>query len=377
MKTGICLFSITTLLAAAALAQTNESPIAKTPDKAAKKGKVEVCFVLDTTGSMGSLIEGAKQKIWSIANDIAHAKPAPEIRLGLVGYRDRGDEYVTRVYDLTNDIDFVYSQLQSFRAGGGGDTPESVNEALQAAVDKMSWSGSKDVLKIIFLVGDAPPHMDYKDGPRYPDVCQAAMKKDLLINTVQCGTLVETTTVWKDIARLGEGNFAAIAQSGNMVAVATPMDRELSELNTRLGSTLVAYGDESVRRTVVGKQAASVNAPASVAADRLAFNSRSGVAVQGEGELLDAMAQGKVKSVRKDYLPAELQSLDDKALQAELEKRRTERAKIQAQIKELSQKRENYLRAEQSRNAGKDSFDGQVAATIQAQGARKGLVFGE
>src|SRR6266480_7304565 len=57
------------------------------------KPRIEVCFVLDTTGSMGGLIEGAKQKIWSIANEMISAKPTPELKLGLVGYRDRGEDY--------------------------------------------------------------------------------------------------------------------------------------------------------------------------------------------------------------------------------------------------------------------------------------------
>ena len=68
--------------------------------------KIEVCFVLDTTGSMSGLIEGAKQKIWSIANEITSAKPTPDIRVGLIGYRDRGDEYVTKAFDLTDDIEY-------------------------------------------------------------------------------------------------------------------------------------------------------------------------------------------------------------------------------------------------------------------------------
>src|SRR6476469_1715900 len=72
-----------------------------------QKPRIEVCFVLDTTGSMGGLIEGAKQKIWSIANEMVSAKPTPEIRIGLVAYRDRGDEYVTKNFDLTNDIDSI------------------------------------------------------------------------------------------------------------------------------------------------------------------------------------------------------------------------------------------------------------------------------
>jgi hypothetical protein len=63
--------------------------------------KIEVVFVLDTTGSMGGLIQSAKEKIWSIASTMATAKPTPEIRMGLVAYRDRGDSYVTRAVDLS------------------------------------------------------------------------------------------------------------------------------------------------------------------------------------------------------------------------------------------------------------------------------------
>ena len=99
---------------------------------------VDVVFVLDTTGSMSGLIQTAKEKIWSIASTMASAQPTPEIRIGLVGYRDRGDAYVTRVVDLTDDLDSVYAQLMAFQAGGGGDTPESVNQALYEAVQNMS-----------------------------------------------------------------------------------------------------------------------------------------------------------------------------------------------------------------------------------------------
>jgi hypothetical protein len=72
---------------------------------AAKKPQIEVCFVLDTTGSMGGLIEGAKQKIWSIANE-SHRRQADaqrEVRADRLP--GRGDEYVTRLTPLTDDID--------------------------------------------------------------------------------------------------------------------------------------------------------------------------------------------------------------------------------------------------------------------------------
>ena len=342
------------------------------------KPKIEVCFVLDTTGSMSGLIEGAKQKIWSMANAIASAKPTPDIRFGLIGYRDRGDEYVVRTFNLTNDLDLIYSQLQLFRADGGGDTPESVNEALDAAVNKISWSSDRSVLKIVFLVGDAPPHMDYPNAPKYPDVCQAAMKKDLIINTVQCGNMAETTPIWQEIAKLAEGSYAAIPQSGNMVAIATPMDARLAELNRKIGTTLVAYGSVAQRSAMFSKQAASEAAPAAAAADRLSYNAKGGVAVQGEGELLDSLASGKLKveTLKKDQLPADLQKLSDPELKAEITKKQTERTELQAQIQTLSKAREDFIAQEQKRLAvgGKtDSFDQKVADMIHAEAARKGI----
>ena len=99
---------------------------------------VEVAFVLDTTGSMGPLIEGAKRKIWSIATAIVDANPDAEIRMGLVAYRDIGDEYVTKTFNLTTDIQDLYANLLELKARGGGDWPESVNEALEVGVTKLA-----------------------------------------------------------------------------------------------------------------------------------------------------------------------------------------------------------------------------------------------
>src|SRR5437763_6025298 len=97
-------------------------------EKQTAQPQVEVVFCLDTTGSMGGLIEGAKQKIWSISNQIASGKPTPDLKIGLVAYRDRGDAYVTKVFDLTDGLDAIHGQLRGFKAEGGGDFPESVNQ---------------------------------------------------------------------------------------------------------------------------------------------------------------------------------------------------------------------------------------------------------
>ncbi|MGH9944760.1 MAG: vWA domain-containing protein, partial [Pyrinomonadaceae bacterium] len=70
---------------------------------------LEMVFVLDTTGSMSGLLEGAKQRIWGIVNDVMQQSSRPAVKIGLVAYRDNGDEYVTKVTPLTSDLDAVYS----------------------------------------------------------------------------------------------------------------------------------------------------------------------------------------------------------------------------------------------------------------------------
>ena len=101
------------------VAATSHSCLAKTATANETKPRIEVCFVLDTTGSMGGLIEGAKQRIWGIVNEVMQSSAHPAVRIGLVAYRDRGDEYVTKVLPLTNDLDKVYSTLMDYQAGGG------------------------------------------------------------------------------------------------------------------------------------------------------------------------------------------------------------------------------------------------------------------
>ena len=230
------------------------SEIAPSAQPAPAGKTIEVCFVLDTTGSMSGLIEGAKQKIWSMANTIIAQNHGATVRFALVPYRDRGDEYITKVFDLTDDLDNVYQNLQSFKADGGGDTPESVNQALADAVAKVAWSKQADVAKLVFLVGDAPPHMDYPDDVKYPVTCQAAVKKGLIINTVQCGDMAETTPIWTQIAKLSEGSYVALAQSGGMVTIDTPMDKDIADLSAKIAALTMSYGPEQQQADVAQEQ---------------------------------------------------------------------------------------------------------------------------
>ena len=89
-----------------------------------------------------------------------------------------------------------------------------IYQGLFDAVNKIKWSEDKKTLRIIFLVGDAPPHMDYKDDVKYPVTCEKAVRKNIIINTVQCGDDADCTRHWKEICKRAEGSYAQIAQSG-------------------------------------------------------------------------------------------------------------------------------------------------------------------
>jgi len=344
--------------------------------------RIEVVFVLDTTGSMGGLIDGAKAKIWSIANTIATAKPTPEVSMGLVGYRDRSDDYTTKQTSLTTDLDAIYSDLMAYTAQGGGDTPESVNQALNEAVETFQWSEDNDVLKLIYLVGDAPPHMDYKDDVKYQASCEAAAKKGIIINTIQCGSMSQTTPVWQEIARLAEGEYFAIEQSGGMRAVATPYDEELGRLGVELDGTLIAYGSAEEQAVLGQKLQASsriaAEAPAAEAlAERAAY--KAGLAgkdsLTGRQELVRDIAEGKVAlgELDEEELPDEMKAMNAAEREAYVKEQGDKRESLRSRIQELNLKRRDFI--QQQVGAEKDSFDQRVLDVLRRQAETKGIEY--
>ena len=272
--------------------------------------EVEVVFCIDTTGSMGKLLQGAKAKVWSICNQIANGKPTPDLKVGLVAYRDKGDDYITKVFDLSRDLDGVHSNLLTLQAAGGGDTPESVNQGLDDAVNKIKWSTDRKTLRIIFLVGDAPPHMDYTDDVKYPETCKKAVEKGIIINTIQCGLDVDCKRYWCDIAAKAEGAYAAIPQEGEGVAtVETPFDAPLAKVGMDLLETALVYGDDTQKRKGERMLAAARALRGPSAADRAAFAAKSKQI--GPSDLLDAIKSklAKLEDVKVEELPDRMKVL--------------------------------------------------------------------
>lgn len=143
-------------------------PVTLTASPARPPVKLDVLFLVDATGSMGDEIDQLKDNILSISAQIEALPSRPDVRFGLVHYRDRGDEYVVRSADFTGNVQAFQRDLRQVYAAGGGDDPESLNEALHVAISQMSWRVD-DTVSLVFLVADAPPHLDYPQDYRYAD----------------------------------------------------------------------------------------------------------------------------------------------------------------------------------------------------------------
>ena len=131
--------------------------------------QVDVGFVVDTTGSMGSFIHAAQQQLLSVLGALVDDR-ALDLRVGVVEYRDfppQESSFVTRFHSLTSDFARVRKTLRKLRASGGGDAPEAVYSGLSDACSKLRWRPHSS--RFLLLVGDAPPHAfrPWDAGRRY------------------------------------------------------------------------------------------------------------------------------------------------------------------------------------------------------------------
>ncbi len=389
MRLLLSLLSGGALLFATTHARAQNDPAGQVKDVAVGKPAIELVFVIDTTGSMGGLIEGAKQKVWGIVNEVMKSPSQPEVRMGLVAYRDHGDAYVTQVLPVTRDLDKVYNTLMAYKADGGGDTPEDVRQALADGVHKAGWSPrSRDIAQILFLVGDAPPHDDYGNEPDTIATASEAVKAGIIVNTIQCGDLPGTSEVWKRICRSGEGQYFAIAQDGGVVAISTPFDSELSKLGSKVGATYFAYGGgmggmsgpalrlskAEAQKKTEGDVAAA--APSAAQADR-AINKAINPTAYDDSDLIQAIENGTVKlaALKNEELPDELQKLSTDDRQKVVADRIEKRKKIREQILELSKKRDAFILEERKKQSAKNptGFDQAVSEALKTQISRKGI----
>lgn len=177
---------------------------------------LDIAFLIDATGSMGDEISSVQKTIKGIADKIQNMPSNPKIRYSLVSYKDRVDDYRVKRYDFTSNLDNFQEILNDLSARGGGDYRESMNEGLYNAVDKISWTTDKDAVRLVFLIADAPPHLDYSDDYKYTDSMVDAVKQGIKIYPIAASGLDNSGEyIFRQLAQFTMAKFLFITYGGD------------------------------------------------------------------------------------------------------------------------------------------------------------------
>ena len=203
---------------------------------------VDVCFVVDATGSMGDEISYLKEELMDVMMKLQKSAPCSPIRLSSVFYKDQGDDYVTRKMPFVNRIDEVVSFVSEQYAGGGGDFPEAVNSGLNVAINELDWS-KKALTKIVFLILDAPPHTE--NAKDIQKLMQQASEKGIKVIPITASGIDKSTEFcMKYLAAGTGGDYIYITDHsgvGNGHIKPTGVVEDVDLLNTQIVKTMKKY----------------------------------------------------------------------------------------------------------------------------------------
>ncbi|MEM5564893.1 vWA domain-containing protein [Psychroserpens sp. AS72] len=340
----------------------------------------EIVFCLDATGSMSGLIGTAKEKIWDIVTELAQSNDVDTLKMGMVFYRDRGDTFVTRQIAITTDLDDVYADLLEMSADGGGDTPESVNQALHESITNMKWSTDRNTYKTIFVVGDCPPHMDYQDDVKYTESCKLAAEKGIIINTIKLGnSCQEAIAHFRNMSECTNGEFLMLDQDAKDYVIATPFDKEINELSKEIDDTRMYYGTLDEREDNYMKKEKSMkvydDGSATANSKRAEYkNSKVGKkGSYGTNEIINDYNDGKLKldNIADDKLPKELRGLSLAEKEFIIKDLSNKRKMNASQLQDLFKKKKAYIKSKESEQADSTSFSKEVVKILKEQ-SRKG-----
>jgi len=207
---------------------------------------IDVAFILDSTGSMSEEIAAVKSTIQKVASGLRNSNV--RIRIGLVEFKDRDEPFVTRVFPMSTDLQRFSRQVADVQASGGGDTPESGNEALHVAINQLAWSDGS-LARLAFLVGDAPPHLDYSQDFDYVLEARTAAHRGIQIYTIAAsGMDTLGQVVWRQVAQYTGATNLFVLRGG-----AGPQSVGAGDPKSSCGGTQTAYTSGNLDALVLSK----------------------------------------------------------------------------------------------------------------------------
>ncbi len=238
------------------------------------RGVIEVVFCLDLSGSTNGLLDDIREKLWDIVNQVNSYRPAPEFRIGIIGFSRPSfgsqTSYVKVLQPLTTDFDLLNFELYKLKPTvEKGD--QIVGEAIKMSVRNMSWSGDNDALKVVYLVGNGIVNAG---GNNYREACELAVRKNIIVNTLYCRTMNNVDRElpgWREIARLTGGEQYDIRiHKRTPLILTSPNTIVCREIADRLSSTYLYYGKDGFSRY---KMMAAIDKNA-LLANEMTFESR-------------------------------------------------------------------------------------------------------
>ncbi len=356
-----------------------ESPKIEQPVKDTQARPVDLVICLDSSGSMGGLIDSTRRKIWDVASLLAQAKPAPKLRVALLSFGsgrggpDSGDVIVESAF--TDELDLVYEKLFALNPTG---SDERVGRVVHESLTRLQWSTDPGALKMIFVAGNESADQDRQYDFR--EQVKNALQRSIVVNSIYCGNANSVDAEgWRKVATLGGGEFAAIDQSGT-ITVKTPYDAEISKLGGEINATYMAFGSLGKQRqanqlaqdsNAAGCGDDVVAARAQMKGGRLYRNS--------SWDMVDAFAEKDFdwSKIKDEDLPAELKGKTKAEKEAVIKKLAEKRAAIQKTIAALGKKRTAFIKAELEKRAGENvkSLDFAIAKAVKKAAEEKGFSF--
>ena len=204
--------------------------------------EVDVFFIFDATGSMGDELRYLQAEMRDVIARAEAATGGLHIRTGAVVYRDFGDEYLTRLSRLTDDMKVTQTFIDQQEANGGGDFPEAVPEALMAALNSGGWSENARA-RIAFLILDAPCHTDS---------ASVALMQEQILNAAAMGVRV-VPVVCSGLQESGELLLRTVALTTNGTSFFLTDDSGIgnTHLKPTTDSLKVEHLNDMLVRTIV------------------------------------------------------------------------------------------------------------------------------
>ncbi len=340
---------------------------------------VQIALLLDTSNSMDGLINQAKSQLWKIVSESGKmTQNGRPVRLEVALYEYGNDSlsilsgYVRRVMPFTDDLDELSARLFELDTYGGS---EYCGTVIKKSLDDLDWSERESDLKIAYVAGNEPFNQGSFD---FREAGRRAVRKGVVVNTIFCGGRDEgIATFWAEGARVTGGSYLNIDGDYEYGYVPCPQDDRLSELNSRLNDTYIAYGARGTARKEMQLEQDSL----AEGLNKAGFYERAKVKSSASysnstWDLVDATTSGGVPlaSVKESELPEQMRAMPKAAREAYVAEKLSERKKIQAEIAGLSAEREAWLEANKAAVTSDEALDTAILAPLAEAARKKGFV---